>query len=257
MTLTRCDVPKLEGWKAFCIGIIVTAMLAGCTNVKPTEEPPVPPSTDEPIGEPPLPPTTLELPPAFPTIDPALEAKKDELEGDASVAVEVVNGFWARHWAEFFPDQGSYRPPDYALGYKGSENPVCGGYHEDMSENAYYCAGENYIAWDWGLILGQGLHEAILDSFVWFVIAHEWGHAIQNRLDLSLVPIDYELQADCLAAAALHGGAADRDEIALALRSLENEVEWGNSSTHGSAEERVDGYLLGEVDGVKGCLEAY
>ena len=60
-------------------------------------------------------------------------------------------------------------------GYFGSENPACGGVHENGSGNAYYCRPDDYLAWDWNLLVSQFSDEAIGDSFVYFVIAHEWG----------------------------------------------------------------------------------
>ena len=40
--------------------------------------------------------------------------------------------------------------------------------------------------------------DLIGDTWIYLVIAHEWAHAIQNRLDLGLVANGRELQADCL-----------------------------------------------------------
>jgi predicted metalloprotease len=98
---------------------------------------------------------------------------------------------------------------------------------------------------------------------VYLVIAHEWGHAIQDRLDLSLHSLSAELQADCLAGAAIIGAVddgnlllepGDRGEIFQSLAEVADEVEWGDSQDHGSADERIEAYQLGESDGVFGCL---
>lgn len=51
------------------------------------------------------------------------------------------------------------------------------------------------------------------DTWPYLVIAHEWGHAIQDRLGDSLTEKASELQADCLAGAALFGAAADGELI--------------------------------------------
>jgi predicted metalloprotease len=195
---------------------------------------------------------------AEPTIDPA---KVEELFEDADTAVSVVDQFWLDHWSEFFT--GSYLDPGVYGGYFGPENPPCGEIYSDGSNNAYYCPADDYIAWDWGLMTANFLDEAIGDSFVYVVIAHEWAHAIQQRLDLSLHSLSAELQADCLAGAAISGAEADgtlliepgdRGEIFQSLAAVADEVEWGDSEDHGSADERIEAYQLGEAEGVLGCL---
>jgi uncharacterized protein len=133
------------------------------------------------------------------TPDPETQRKIQELIDDASAATEVVDQFWVVHWSDFFT--GSYSSPVVSGGYFGSDNPTCGGIYADGSGNAYYCPAEDYLAWDWELLAENFLDEAIGDSFVYFVIAHEWGHAIQERLDLSLQSVASELQADCFAVA--------------------------------------------------------
>ena len=193
---------------------------------------------------------------------PTISSEKlDELLSDAETAVLVVDAFWARHWSDTFTR--SYRSPDVWGGYFGSENPACGGVHENGSGNAYYCRPDDYLAWDWNLLVSQFSDEAIGDSFVYFVIAHEWGHAIQARLNSSLLSTSRELQADCLAAAALIGAAddgdlrfepGDRGEIFESLAYVADELEWGNPADHGSADQRIEAYQAGERGGVRACF---
>ena len=193
--------------------------------------------------------------------DPKVEAKLDELVEDADTAVLVVDAFWSLHWSDSFT--GSYVSPTVQGGYFGSENPDCGGIYSDGSDNAYYCPADDYIAWDWELMASNFLDEAIGDSFVYLVIAHEWGHAIQERLELSLQSQSAELQADCLAGAAIAGAVddgnlllepGDRGEIFQSLAAIADEAEWGDAEDHGSADERIEAYQFGESDGVDGCL---
>jgi predicted metalloprotease len=197
------------------------------------------------------------------TPDPETQRKVQELLDDSSAATEVVDQFWAAHWLDYFA--GSYSSPVVSGGYFGSDNPTCGGIYADGSGNAYFCPAEDYLAWDWELFAANFLDEAIGDSFVYLVVAHEWGHAIQERLDLSLQTIDSELQADCFAGAALTGAEADgtlvfepgdRGEIFESLTAVADETEWGDSSDHGSADQRIEAYQLGENGGVDACLPA-
>ena len=188
--------------------------------------------------------------------------KLDELIEDTVGAILVIDDYWTLHWSDFFT--GSYKSPEVYGGYDGSENPSCGGVYEDGSGNAYYCPADDYLAWDWDLFVSQFSDEAIGDSFVYFVIAHEWGHAIQARLDQDFLTKFAELQADCLAAAALDAAAkygsffwepGDRGEIFQSLSLVADEVEWGNAASHGSADQRIEAYQAGEKGGVRACFQ--
>ena len=77
--------------------------------------------------------------------------------------------------------------------------------------------------------------DLIGDSWVYLVVAHEWGHAIQARLEDDLVATAEELQADCLGAAAMYGAVADRtlelepgddQELIGSLTTLADQMPW-------------------------------
>ena len=94
------------------------------------------------------------------------------------------------------------------------------------------------------------------------MVAHEWGHAIQARLDSSLVAQAEELQADCLGAAALYGAAADgnlefdagdEQELVTSLSALADQMPWTMTSDHGDAFQRVQWFTLGRNGGVNAC----
>ena len=108
-------------------------------------------------------------------------------------------------------------------------------------------------------ILGREYRRRI----VYYVIAHEWAHAIQARLDSRIVTVASELQADCLAAAALVGAAqdgmlriepGDRGEIFKSLVSVADKYEWGDPRAHESADQQIEAYQYGEVGGVPACF---
>jgi predicted metalloprotease len=101
------------------------------------------------------------------------------------------------------------------------------------------------------------------DAWVYLVIAHEWGHAIQYRLNASLQSKAAELQADCFAGAALYGAAADgtllfeegdEKEITLGLTAIADETPWTDQGDHGNAFERVQSFAAGRSGGVPACL---
>ena len=127
-------------------------------------------------------------------------------------------------------------------------------------DNAVYCSLGDYVAWDTGL-MEKGYSNG--DTWPYLVIAHEWGHAIQSRLGDSLREKADELQADCLAGAALYGAAADGElifetgdqmELASGLSALGDETPWTSSSDHGDSFERVGAFAQGRLHGIAPCF---
>jgi predicted metalloprotease len=109
--------------------------------------------------------------------------------------------------------------------------------------------------------MGQGFAKG--DAWVYLVVAHEWAHAIQNRLSESSQSVSAELQSDCLAAAVLYGSASDEElqfeegdekEIVRALSDLADELPWTSSADHGNAFQRVDAFSRGRSGGVESCV---
>jgi predicted metalloprotease len=182
-----------------------------------------------------------------------------EVTQEINDAIQVVDTYWRTHWSEFFT--GAYNPPRVVGAYhaKDPDRPTCAGKPAEAF-NAYYCIPEDYVAWDFDLMktgYAQG------DAWIYLVIAHEWGHAIQNRLQSHLVTADSELQADCLAGAVLWGAQkdgtllweeGDTTEIGTALSAFGDDYPWTDPSAHGDAVERVTAFGQGRSGGVNGCL---
>lgn len=182
-----------------------------------------------------------------------------ELQGDIETAVTVTNGFWATHWTEFFT--GTYTPPRVAGAYGAPyTSPTCGGTPPEP-DNAFYCqTGEDFLAWD-NMLMAQGAQ--IGDAWVYLIIAHEWGHAIQYRLAKELQTPDAELQADCLAGATLYGAVKDQTlqfeqgderELTRALTELADDTPWTQEGDHGDTFERIGAFGQGRTGGVDACL---
>ena len=176
--------------------------------------------------------------------------------GDEATAVRIVNQFW-QGW---FADQHRrYVPPRVRGGYTGTHGPRCGG-EPSVPGNAYYCPSGNFLAWDENLM--RAGYTQIGDAWVYLVIAHEWGHAIQRQLPRRYVSQAVELQADCLAGAALQGAAqeglvqiepGDDEEIAKTLEAVADDYPWTDQSSHGDAQQRIGAFRTG-TRGVDGCL---
>jgi uncharacterized protein len=190
-------------------------------------------------------------------------------EGEFTDAAAVVNQYWTNHFTEYFT--GSYTPPQLL---PGTSVGVPGVYNSDVEQvscgqgfldanNASYCPSGDFIAADDKFLHNQ---DEVGDAFVWFVLAHEWGHAIQARLQSQYVPgtpQTYELQADCFAGAALQGAAndgilqwdaGDSQELSNALDRVSDQLPWTDPRSHGTKDQRVDSYNLGVGNGPLGCL---
>ncbi|GLX93412.1 hypothetical protein [Herbidospora sp. NBRC 101105] len=186
-------------------------------------------------------------------------AAAEDIQGDIRTAVSVTRAFWASHWYDYF--RVRYLPPRVLGGYNGysPNRPACGG-QPLRPYNAGYCAAGHYIAWDVNLMrLGYEYG----DGWIYHVIAHEWGHAVQANLPPGLHWGRLELQADCFAGAALQGAADDGDlvwergdtaEIQRILRLLSGDTPWTRPGDHGSVSQRMWAFRLGVRGGVPACV---
>jgi predicted metalloprotease len=192
------------------------------------------------------------------TSDPIDDVDTESLAGDERTAVEVTDRFWR----DVFPDVFGrpYVPPQVQGGYRGDNGPTCGG-QPSVPFNAFYCPSQDFLAWDDNLMAAG--YRQIGDAWVYLIIAHEWGHAIQARLQRDQVSVKAELQADCLAGATLFGAAerrlvrlepGDTEELSQTLAAVADDFPWTDVSDHGDARERTSSFSLGARDGVEACL---
>ncbi len=189
--------------------------------------------------------------------DPIDRVNREEFDADVSGAVAATDGFWRRTFADEFGR--SYRPPRVAGGYLGEDGPSCAG-EPSVPFNAIYCPAEDFIAWDENLMAAG--YEQIGDAWVYLIIAHEWGHAIQARLERDRVSVAAELQADCLAGATIFGAArlglvdlepGDTEELARTLTAVADDFPWTTERDHGNARQRTSAFDTGAQDGVSAC----
>ncbi|TCC47489.1 hypothetical protein E0H75_22170 [Kribbella capetownensis] len=176
---------------------------------------------------------------------------------DEQTAVKAVDTFWRTHFAEEFGKE--YQSPRVEGGYVGANGPQCGG-EPSVPFNAFYCGPGDFLAWDEQLM--EAGYSQIGDAWIYLIIAHEWGHAIQARLNRDQVSVQAELQADCLAGAALQGAAndgvikiepGDSEELAQTLAAVADDYPWTNESDHGNAQERTSAFSTGVQGGVSAC----
>jgi predicted metalloprotease len=192
------------------------------------------------------------------TSDPIDEVNADSLAGDERLAVGATDAFWRQQFPETFGR--SYRSPEVKGGYRGENGPTCGG-QRSVAFNAFYCPSGDFLAWDENLMAAG--YRQIGDAWVYLIIAHEWGHAIQARVQRDQVSVAAELQADCLAGATLFGAAdrglvqlepGDTEELSQTLAAVADDFPWTEESDHGDARERTNSFSRGAQDGVEACL---
>jgi predicted metalloprotease len=252
-TFTRRAASALVGTAV----VLSLAAVAGCAAVAPTpqrrrvdDDGHGVPAPHSPRTPGPQPPTT-----PIPTDQPVQSGTP--MDEDVNGAVDVVDTYWEQHWSETFED--SYEAPQVYGFYNGTSGPACGAQPSEP-DNAYYCPEGDYVAWDTEF-MAQGYETG--DTFVVVIVAHEWAHAIQNRLDPSLVSEARELQADCFAGAVLEGASedgtftvetGDTQEILVAFDELGDDQPWVDSTSHGTPQQRLDAFEQGVDNGVAGCL---
>ena len=190
--------------------------------------------------------------------NPGDSGNQTDLSGDEQSAVGATDAFWRQSFTAEF--RGSYRSPQVRGGYRGENGPTCGG-QPSVAFNAFYCPSQDFLAWDDNLMAAG--YKQIGDAWVYLIIAHEWGHAIQARLQADQVSVAAELQADCLAGATLFGAAdlgfvqfeqGDTEELARTLAAVADDFPWTQESDHGDARQRTDAFNRGAEGGLSACI---
>ena len=233
---SRASLSAPGRWQAVLVLALGLALLSGCTiSVSTPSSAPAPDGVDRPVSE-----------------------QTDQRAIDERSAVTEVDGYWQRHFTEL--TGRPYDSPQVAGGYTGSSGPSCGG-QPSVPGNAFYCPSGDFLAWDEDLM--EAGYDRIGDAWVYLIIAHEWGHAIQARLRRGQVSVAAELQADCLAGVALQGAVndgkltlepGDAQEISQTLVVVSDAFPWTDESSHGNAQQRTAAFEAGANSGLVACI---
>ena len=197
--------------------------------------------------------------------------KTDEYHDTIENAIDDIQTFWEDQYDDLYG--GQYEPiPEERIfpARPGVKLPKCQGTrltYEDAAENAFYCYEDNFIAYD-----DVGLFPRLFHDFgelsVPLVLAHEWGHGIQDRAENDFQPdVLKELQADCFAGSWVGHVAAGEATTDISLRGghldqalsamLEFRDPVGTASdeqgAHGSGFDRVTSFQAGFTDGATAC----
>jgi predicted metalloprotease len=188
--------------------------------------------------------------------------------GEYQQNLELTLGLLDQYWSQALPEAlgAPYSPPSRYVYYRPEEQPgpSCGG-EQSPPRNAFYCPAGDFIAWDEsGLMIPYYVSAG--DFAASFVLAHEFGHAMQFRLpQQEQLGVLRELQADCFAGAwsrwVQDGGylaAGDLDEATLAVFSARDVpgTAFTDPRAHGTGFERTRAFTDGFESGPAACYPA-
>lgn len=190
-------------------------------------------------------------------------------ESVVEAALLDVEAFWDRNFEDVYGDR--YQPISGGFHPYGprTETPECGPEplaYEEIAANAFYCPSNDLIAWD-AVNLVPDFYEEFGGFSVGIVFAHEFGHAIQARIDLLGAPtILTELQADCFAGAWTADvedgnsdyftvGLSDLDKAIAGFLSLRDGVGTSaqDPAAHGTGFDRIGAFSEGYEGGLDAC----
>jgi predicted metalloprotease len=195
-------------------------------------------------------------------------ASRQEADATVRTALKDVERYWAVTFPrissgrQFQPVRGGYHA------YTRTDPPPdCGPEQGQYQPNAFYCPVGDFIAWDAETLIPR-LQADFGPLLVAVVIAHEYGHAVQSRLDLTGQPtIVAEQQADCLAGGwvgDVHAGNSDGfdtmrpDQLDRTLGGLLTLRDQPGTSAlapqaHGNAFDRIRAFQEGVEQGADRC----
>jgi predicted metalloprotease len=182
--------------------------------------------------------------------------------------LEQVIGSLEAYWSKALPAElgAQYSDPARYAYYRPGQDagPRCGN-EQAPPKNAFYCPAGDFIAWDEpGLMIPYYVQAG--DFAAAFVLAHEFGHAMQARLPRKEERgVLNELQADCFAGAwagdMQRQGLLDQgdlDEATLAVFSARDVpgTSFTDPAAHGTGFERTRAFSDGYEGGPGTCYPA-
>lgn len=223
--------------------------------------------------------------------DQSLEKCNTGADANEDVECRVVGAaasldyYWERELPEL---GGSYTPPEEVTLFTDATQTACGS--ASSATGPFYCPGDQMIYVDVSffdkLRTQFGASGGSLAQM--YVIAHEWGHHIQNLLGVleqysdgrtgpESHQVRIELQADCYAGAWTAAAATTEDESGARLLDAPTEAQITDAMsaaaavgddriqeavqgevtphtfTHGSSEQRQSWFMTGYRDGAEAC----
>lgn len=213
-------------------------------------------------------PTTTETFPPI-TIEDGRQEREEKVLTDARTLEPLLNSFWSSEFQNLYTI--TFDPPERFEYYYGADNKPCGGQSFIGANNAYYCSAEldEYVAFDMDWFQGY-LINAPGGATTFLILAHEWGHAVQDSWleaggqDVWNPQHLKELNADCVAGVFLAWGinsgnimeeAGDAETIWSWL--YEAGGPWLDPGTYGTSEQRIAAFTDGFHQGTDACRRRY
>ncbi|MEY2524166.1 MAG: hypothetical protein QOJ66_2731 [Ilumatobacteraceae bacterium] len=210
-------------------------------------------------------------------------ANQDVIDFGSSKTPRAYDGFLIaafsdieKFWATEFPITygGTFTPLAKGVfaAYKSRKEPIpgCGTAqttYADVEGNGFYCSQGDFIVYDDDNLLPQ-LVDSLGESAVGIVLAHEFGHGIQERAnELGQPTILKEQQADCFAgawaahvargeASGLKFGDAEIRQGLIAMIQVRDAIDGAgiaDPNAHGSGFDRVGAFQDGFNGGPGRC----
>ncbi|HEU0101459.1 MAG TPA: neutral zinc metallopeptidase [Mycobacteriales bacterium] len=185
-----------------------------------------------------------------------------------TATLQQVIGSLEQYWSRALPEAFGvpYTSPTRYSYYRSDAGPgpACGG-QPAPAKNAFYCPAGDFMAWDeTGLMIPYYVSAG--DFAAAFVLAHEFGHAMQARLpQTDQLGVLTELQADCFAGAWSRSvqdqgllNEGDLDEATFAVFSARDlpGTPFTDPAAHGSGFERTRAFTDGYEGGPRACYPA-
>jgi predicted metalloprotease len=179
----------------------------------------------------------------------------------AANAFTLAQGYWRATQAK---DGQPFTPVAAVHPYAAGDGRSCGTAPYSPN-NAYYCPADHTIAYDRAWQRRQ--HIRIGDAFTYFLIGHEYGHAVQRMRGHAYMPSrDVEVEADCYSGAFLgdeyRAGRLQLDqgdftEFTAGMRSIGDPAgtPWFDPNAHGTGPERVQAFWDGFAKGHLRCSD--
>ena len=203
--------------------------------------------------------------------------------GDVAEFVRFIVGDVQETWAQVFADAGQQYQPTVLVLFDGATQSGCGA--ASSQTGPFYCPADAKVYLDLSFFRDlQQRFGAPGDFAQAYVIAHEFGHHVQNVLGISSdvrreqqaspgdaneLSVRLELQADCMAGVWGHAAAqqdllepGDLEEGLAAAAAVGDDRIQAEATgqinpdtwTHGSSEQRQDWFLRGFDNGdVEAC----
>lgn len=184
-----------------------------------------------------------------------------EFRQDIRGATSIAEQYWK---AQLGAAGIGFRPVQQILPYSRDGEVDCAG-QPLTRNNAAYCPAGDFIAYDENWAFGQ--FRDIGDAFLFYLLGHEYAHAVQVRLGIQAAfTIQQELQADCMAGAYIGDSArgekpaltlaeGDIDELREGLRSVADAPgqPWFAEGSHGTALQRTTAFANGYNNSLRPC----